>query len=109
MEAAFNRDTIFILYHEYELDGHDTLKILGVYSERILAEAAQARFELEPGFCDYKEGFLIPETQLNRNSGQAALSPTGILARIPNECSHECGCPGPESGTWESNSAQVLQ
>lgn len=60
-------DTIFILLHEYELDGHDELKVLGVYSERILAEQAQTRFEAEPGFCDHWDGFGILESSLNKD------------------------------------------
>ena len=60
-------DTIFILTHEYELDAYDTLKILGVYSERSLAEQAQARFETEPGFCEHKDGFVIEESQIDKD------------------------------------------
>ena len=60
-------DKIFILTHEYELDGYDTLKILGVYSELSLAEEAQSRFEKEPGFCDHKEGFVIEESQVDKD------------------------------------------
>lgn len=58
-------DTIFILMHEYERDGYDAVKILGVYSERILAEQAQARFEKEPGFCEHKDGFDVLESQID--------------------------------------------
>ena len=65
--ADLKDDKIFILLHEYELDGYDTLKILGVYSERTLAEQAQARFEVEPGFRDYKDGFVIHESVLNKD------------------------------------------
>ena len=67
MEVELKGDTIYILMHEYELDGYDTLKILGVYSEQILAEQAQARFVIEPGFCDYKDGFVIQESQVDKD------------------------------------------
>jgi hypothetical protein len=67
MEAALKGDTIFILTHEYELDGYDTLKVLGVYSERALAEQAQARFETEPGFCEHKDGFVIEESLIDKD------------------------------------------
>jgi hypothetical protein len=66
-EAELKGDTIFILRHEYELDGYDMLKILGVYSERVLAEQAQARFETEPGFCEHKDGFVIEESQIDKD------------------------------------------
>jgi hypothetical protein len=67
LEAVLKGDTIFILTHEYELNGYDTLKILGVYSERLLAEQAQARFEAEPGFCEHKDGFVIEESQIDKD------------------------------------------
>jgi hypothetical protein len=59
--------TIYLLMHEHELDGCDQLKILGVYSSRILAEKAQAYFVLQEGFCDYPDGFVIDEYRLNQN------------------------------------------
>ena len=59
--------TIFILMHEYELDGYDALKILGVYSHKALAEQAQARFEKEQGFCDHLDGFVIQESLLDKD------------------------------------------
>jgi hypothetical protein len=67
VEAELKGDPIYILSHEYELDGYDTLKILGVYSKQILAEQAQARFETEPGFCDHKDGFVIEEAQIDKD------------------------------------------
>jgi hypothetical protein len=74
-------DTIFILMHEYELDGYDTLKVLGVYSERILAEQARARFEREPGFCDHKDGFVIHESQIDKDLWSGGF----ITYRYPHE------------------------
>jgi hypothetical protein len=67
VEVDLKGDTIYILSHEYELDGYDILKILGVYSGRVLAEQAQARFETEPGFCEHKDGFVIHETQVDKD------------------------------------------
>lgn len=58
---------VYLLTHEYELDNCDRLKILGIYSERPLAEAAQAYFLTQPGFCDHPDGFAIQETRLNQN------------------------------------------
>jgi hypothetical protein len=72
---------IYVLTHEYELDGYDTLKILGVYSERILADQAQARFEIEPGFCDHKDGFSIEESQLDKDLRSAGF----VTYRYPRD------------------------
>jgi hypothetical protein len=60
-------NTVYLLVHEYELDGYDQLKVLGVHSEHRLAEAAQTYFGTQPGFCDHLEGFGIQECQLNKN------------------------------------------
>jgi hypothetical protein len=62
-----NSDPVYLLTHEYELDGYDQLKVLGVYSEHRLAEAAQAYFSTQPGFCDHLDGFVIQECQLDKN------------------------------------------
>jgi len=59
--------TIFVLSHEYEQDGYDQLKMLGVYSNRVLAEEAQAYFLIQEGFRDYPDGFVIHESRLNQN------------------------------------------
>jgi hypothetical protein len=59
--------TIYLLTHEYELDGYDQLKVLGVYSEQSLAENAQAYFSTQPGFCDHLDGFEIEECKINQN------------------------------------------
>jgi homoserine kinase type II len=59
--------TIFLLTHEYELDGYDQLKVLGVYSELQLAETAKAYFSTQPGFCDHLDGFGIEECQINKD------------------------------------------
>lgn len=59
-------DAIYILSHEYERDGYDNLKILGAYSDRSLAEQAQARF-VEPGFSEHKDGFVIHKTSVDKD------------------------------------------
>jgi hypothetical protein len=58
-------DKIYVLRHEYELDGYDSMKILGVYSTLSLAENAQARFAVEPGFRDHQDGFVIHECRMD--------------------------------------------
>jgi hypothetical protein len=59
--------TVYLLTHEYELDGCDRLKILGIYSEQSLAATAQAYFQTQPGFCDHQDGFEICATRLDQN------------------------------------------
>jgi len=60
-------DTVYLLTHEHELDGYDTLIVLGIYSERSLAESAQGYFRTQEGFCDHQDGFEIQECQLDKN------------------------------------------
>jgi hypothetical protein len=51
---------VFLLWHTHAFeDGNEDDKLLGVYSTRDLAEEAQARALLHPGFCDVSEGFCI--------------------------------------------------
>jgi hypothetical protein len=57
--------TVYVLRHEYDLDGYDTVKILGVYSDHALAIGAQSRFSVEPGFRDHLDGFVIHECKLD--------------------------------------------
>lgn len=60
-------DSVYLLTHEYELDGCDRLKILGIYSEQSLAQAAQNYFSTQPGFCDHPSGFALEEVRVNQN------------------------------------------
>ena len=67
VEGGVKGPLIFVLRHEHELDGYDQMKILGVYSDLVLAKQAQARFENEPGFRDHKEGFIIHRCHVNED------------------------------------------
>lgn len=58
-------NAVYLLWHEYELDGYDQLKVLGVYTDHSLAEDARTYFASQPGFCEHLEGFVIHECQLN--------------------------------------------
>jgi hypothetical protein len=58
--------TVFVLQHEYELEGHDEVKLLGIFDDRALAEEAQMYFEKQEGFRDHADGFNIDEVELNR-------------------------------------------
>lgn len=59
-------DEVFLLTHVHEWgDGHDDLKIIGIYKTREDAEAALARVRDQPGFRDMPEGFDIGPCPLN--------------------------------------------
>jgi hypothetical protein len=60
-------ETIFVLRHEHDINGYDSTIIIGVYSQRSLAEDAQARFEKEPGFSDHVDGFIIHECKIDED------------------------------------------
>lgn len=59
--------TVFVLQHEYERDGVDNVKFIGVYSTHQNAEAAVERMRLQPGFSSYPDGFCIDEYELDRD------------------------------------------
>ena len=61
------QDTVvYLLQHEFELEGREESFMLGVFSDRQHAEEAQAYFETQPGFRDHLDGFTISETVLNQ-------------------------------------------
>ncbi|MGY8677493.1 hypothetical protein Q2941_06715 [Bradyrhizobium sp. UFLA05-153] len=57
---------LFLLHHVHEFDdGHEEIKLIGVYSTRTNAEAALAAVRNQPGFRDVPEGFTIDECLLD--------------------------------------------
>jgi hypothetical protein len=57
---------VFILHHVHEIDdGHEEVKLIGVYSTQANAEAAMTSVRDQPGFCDVPEGFSIDEYRLD--------------------------------------------
>jgi len=57
---------VYVLQHEYWLEDHDESKLLGIFSERRLAEEAQAYFATQPGFSEHLDGFEIGEVIINK-------------------------------------------
>jgi hypothetical protein len=54
--------TVFVLQHVHEFDdGHEDVKLIGVFSSEVLARAAQQRVSDQPGFRDLPDGFDISE------------------------------------------------
>ena len=64
-----NRQTpsVFLLWHTHRVDGNDDDKLLGIYSSKANAEAAQARAQLRPGFREAPGGFCIAEYEVDRD------------------------------------------
>lgn len=61
---------VYLLWHTHtleSLDGGEDVKLIGVYTSKELAEAAQARSELLEGFKDAKEGFEISRSVLDKD------------------------------------------
>src|SRR5258706_3030413 len=59
---------VFVLWHTHEMTGGDEdSKLIGVYSSRESAEAAQARAVQLPGFQDLPGGFVIDSYRLDED------------------------------------------
>jgi hypothetical protein len=58
--------TVFLLQHVHEFeDGHEDVKLIGVFSSEALAMAAQKQVADQPGFRDLPEGFCISEHRVD--------------------------------------------
>lgn len=58
---------VFLVTHEYERDGQDHSKIIGIYATLESAEAAVQRARQRPGFRDYPEAFVIDRYTLDKD------------------------------------------
>jgi hypothetical protein len=58
-----------MLHHvdEFE-DGHEDVKLIGVYTSEELAQAALERVRNQPGFQERPDGFVISEVRLDKDS-----------------------------------------
>lgn len=62
-------NTVFLLEHVHEFeDGHECVKLIGVYTSEALAREAKERVKDQPGFRDLTEGFVISEAKLDHDS-----------------------------------------
>jgi hypothetical protein len=60
--------TVFMLSHTHEFDdGHEDVKIIGMYSSKTKAEDALAKVQDQPGFRSYPAGFSIDEWSVDSN------------------------------------------
>lgn len=63
-----SRRSVFLLWHTHVLPGGDEdSKLLGVYTSRRGALAAEKRLGGQPGFAEAPEGFEVSEYVLNRD------------------------------------------
>lgn len=56
---------VFLAWHEYENDGCEEAKLLGVFSTRAFAEDAIAKRREKPGFIDQPDGFQVDEVTVD--------------------------------------------
>lgn len=53
--------SVWLLWHTYDLDGQEESKLIGVYSTEQLANEAQERAVLLPGFRDHSQAFVTDQ------------------------------------------------
>ena len=56
---------LFVLLHSLPETGK--VKVVGIYSSRALAEAAEERTRLLPGFKDEPDGFTIEQYEVDKD------------------------------------------
>jgi hypothetical protein len=58
--------TVYLLEHVHEFDdGHEDVKLIGIYTSEALAVRAKEHRVTQPGFCDLPDGFVISEQVLD--------------------------------------------
>lgn len=58
-------EPLFVLLHSLAETGR--VKVVGIYSSRELAEEAQARTRLLPGFSEEPDGFTIDRYEIDKD------------------------------------------
>ena len=58
---------VFLAWHEYDNEGCDETKLLGVFSTYQRAEAAITARRDKPGFIDHPDGFEIAEVAVDQD------------------------------------------
>ena len=59
--------TVYMLHHVHEFDdGHEDVKLIGVFSSEQHARDALAQVKDQPGFRECPEGFEISESVVDR-------------------------------------------
>lgn len=50
---------VYVVQHEYERDGVDEVKLVGIYRSAMDARSAVERISRLPGFADHPDGFSV--------------------------------------------------
>ena len=58
-------EDVYVLQHNYELEGCEETKMIGVYRSRREAEEAIKRLRLQPGFSENPDSFHVDRYPLN--------------------------------------------
>lgn len=58
-------DPLFVLLHSLPETGK--VKLIGIYSSKVLAEAAETRARLLPGFAEEPDGFTIEPYEIDKD------------------------------------------
>ena len=58
-------DPLFVLLHSLPETGR--VKVIGLYSSRVMAEEAMERARVQPGFAQEPEGFTIEQYELDKD------------------------------------------
>lgn len=58
-------EPLFVLLHSLPETGK--VKVIGIYSSRALAEEAEGRTRLLPGFAEEPDGFTIEQYEVDRD------------------------------------------
>ena len=58
-------DPFYVLLHSLAESGR--VKVIGIYSSKVLAEAAETRARQLPGFADEPNGFTIEQYHLDKD------------------------------------------
>jgi hypothetical protein len=62
--------TVFLLQHVHEFDdGHEDVKLIGVFSSEALARGAQRQVAIQPGFRELPDAFEIYEHHIDGSIG----------------------------------------
>lgn len=56
---------VYILFHSYEINDCEEIKILGVHSSEELAKMALEKYKILPGFDKYPDDFHIDKYEID--------------------------------------------
>jgi len=57
---------VYLVNHNYELQGCDEIKFIGIFSSEKKAKKAVKKLKKQKGFKKYKKGFTIGKCPLNQ-------------------------------------------